>query len=363
MRLEANGRRPRVALVAQAVAERYAVPRVLAEQIKRLHEEIDFVVVSGYLDPAVRPFVREWRRVPMALPRSARFRQASLFVWVPWLLRGVDVDLVHTTMALVPSRVDLASIQWCYDAVGEAVPGTPLASRSAAVVERWCFTRRTRALAAVSERSRADFERRFGGIRVELTPNGVDHDRFAPNAEVRAAVREREGVGPDEVVVLFVGGSWRRKGLLELAEGFVQARSRTPARLWILGRGDPTLLPADERIRVFGYQEDVVPFYQAADVFALPSRYEEFALVSLEAAASGLPLVLTPINGSDELVGDGHAGVAVDPQPASIAAALTRLIDDPELRGRLGAAARERALGYTWDRSAAALLDVYRSLL
>ena len=95
----------------------------------------------------------------------------------------------------------------------------------------------------------------------------------------------------------------------------------------------------------------------------LPSAYEAFSLVFLEAAACGLPLVVPPISGAKEIVGGDEGGLLVQRSVASVSAALARLAADPGLRSALGAEARRRAQLYTWDRSAASVTDLYSRLL
>jgi D-inositol-3-phosphate glycosyltransferase len=94
-----------------------------------------------------------------------------------------------------------------------------------------------------------------------------------------------------------------------------------------------------------------------------PSSYEAAPLVAYEAAASGLPLVATAVNGVDELLEDGRAGVLVERSSDAIAAALRTLADDTETRLRMGAAARERAESHDWSRSADAVLELYGELV
>jgi UDP-glucose:(heptosyl)LPS alpha-1,3-glucosyltransferase len=107
----------------------------------------------------------------------------------------------------------------------------------------------------------------------------------------------------------------------------------------------------------------VEPFYQAADLFVFPTLYEAFPLVSLEAAACGLPIVATPASGIDQLVGAEEAGLLVDRSPQSIGAAIARIACDARLAARLGEAARRRASQYTWERSVSRVVETYRRLL
>ncbi len=102
-------------------------------------------------------------------------------------------------------------------------------------------------------------------------------------------------------------------------------------------------------IHWIGVSRDVAPLYQLADALVFPTSYEAFPLVALEAAASGLPIIATPVNGIRELVREGEDGYLIDADPAQIAERLA-LLSDAATRARLGAAARAAALEYSWTK-------------
>jgi glycosyltransferase involved in cell wall biosynthesis len=111
-----------------------------------------------------------------------------------------------------------------------------------------------------------------------------------------------------------------------------------------------------------GTQRDI--FYQQADVHVLPSRNESFGIVNLEAMAHGLPVVSTRTGAIPEYLEDGEQGFLVEPGDADgLMQALRRLIDDPELRARMGASARQRAQRYDWQILWKDLDHVYRCAL
>jgi glycosyltransferase involved in cell wall biosynthesis len=355
--------------------------RVFAELIRRAHREFDVVVISSELAPDLAPLVK-WKRtrVPRR-PFPARF----LLFYIAagsrlWLLRRT-AGLVHTCGALVPNRADLASVHFCHagfrEALGSRVDdGRPFLRRintavSAALglaAERWSYTGgRSRVLGAVSEGVKGELERAYPGTPVVVTPNGVDLDRFRPDSSARREVRSSRGVRDDDFVALFVGGDWHHKGVGVLLE----AVACSPGiRLWVVGRGDVKAfarkagqLGIADRVQFVGTQRDVERYYQAADVFVLPSRYEAFPLVSLEAAACGLPLLTTRVNGVAELVGNGEAGWTLERSVEAFAGALREIAGDAERRRRMGRAARSRAEAFTWEVSAASVLGLYRELL
>jgi UDP-glucose:(heptosyl)LPS alpha-1,3-glucosyltransferase len=219
---------------------------------------------------------------------------------------------------------------------------------------------------------RDDIARRFGvpGDRLELIYNGVDCAHFHPGLreEHRAALRQKLGASDTARVILFVGSGFERKGVATLLE----ALARLPdARLWVVGRDKAQAamerraarLGVAGRVRFFGPQPDVRPFYGAADVVALPTLYDPFPNAALEALACGLPLVTTTTCGAAELVREGENGAVCAPNDAAaLAACLAPLLEagpTPQQR----AAARAAAEPLTLEATAAALLDLYRRLL
>lgn len=222
---------------------------------------------------------------------------------------------------------------------------------------------------AVSEGVKADLTF-YEGVRAELisvVPNGVDVQRFHPSnrARYRSAIREALGVGGEDFLVLFVGNSWGRKGLQVAIDAIVGLREH-PVRLVIVGQGSPRSFVAGmeheqrARIRFVGPRHrDIERYYAAADVLLLPTLYEPFGLTILEAAASGVPCIVSAGAGAAELLSDGKSALLLtDPSDASeVTAALRTLIDDRALAGRLSSDGRRVAERHTWARVADLLLD------
>ncbi|HSX23153.1 MAG TPA: glycosyltransferase family 4 protein [Gaiellaceae bacterium] len=372
-----------MALVAHGIHDRGGMERAFAELVRGVHDEFDLVVISSDLAEELRPLVT-WRRT-RAPERPLIVRFPVFLVRAGLRLRREDVDLVHTMGAIVANRVDLVSVQHCHAgfraATGRLAPrgvpalrrvNTSLARAIALASERWCYRpTRVRALAPVSRGVAAELERHYPGIPLSITPNGVDVERFSPNAAARAELRTAFGSGDDAVVALFVGGNWDLKGLAIAIEAVAMAeRLGSPMTLWVVGDGPRERfekLARDHgvgaRVRFFGPRDDTERFYAAADVFVLPTQYEAFPLVALEAAASGMPLIVTRVNGIEELLSDDRGGILVERDAQSVGAALARLAPNPAERARIGADARANALDYTWARSVEAVRDVYRTLL
>jgi glycosyltransferase involved in cell wall biosynthesis len=373
----AADRRPTVLLVAHAVHDEGGMERVTAQLIRRAHSRYRMVVVAVDLAPDLQDLV-EWRRVRVPR-RPAPLRFSSFFVAAGWWIARHRRGVVHTLGAIVPNRVDVATVHYCHATAPheERRRGMGRVRRVNARIdewcstsaERWCYRGRIGVLAAVSTSVAADLAREYPDASIVITPNGVDVGHFRPDAARRAELRARRRVGSDDVVALFVGGDWGRKGLdvVLRALGDVRLR-RLPVKLWVVGSGDVAAargrageLGVADRVEFFGAVPDPAAWYSAADVFVLASAYEATPLSLLEAAASGLPLISTAVGDAPALIAD-DGGVIVDRDPAAIADALVGLVEDAAARRRLGAAARARACTRDWDRVSEATIDLYGRL-
>ncbi len=208
--------------------------------------------------------------------------------------------------------------------------------------------------------------------------NGIDLSRFAPELAAEERVRKLRselGIGEDELVVGTVGRMVREKGYLELFEAArIVCSFRPNVRFLVIGDRDADkadaitegdVRAAEGEVVFAGWREDVAELMALMDVFVLPSWREGMPRSAIEAAASGLPLVLTDIRGCREVVRDGVEGLLVPVRdPRRLADAISRLLDDPALRRRLGTAARERAEErFDERRVAATVVQTSTSLL
>ncbi|WP_353938318.1 glycosyltransferase [Streptomyces ficellus] len=251
---------------------------------------------------------------------------------------------------------------WSFEAVG-GVTGA-LARRW----ERWAAARWTDRVVCVSEAERRRGE--HAGVRAAwaVIHNGVDVARFATGMD-RAAARAALALPAAAPLVVCVGRLCRQKGQDTLLQAWPAVLDRVPhARLALVGDGPsaPALRAAAPRSVTFaGAVADTAPWYRAADLVVLPSRWEGLALAPLEAMAGGRPVLLTDVDGARESLPPGHAAhCLVRPDdPAALAAALAGLLRRPILRQALGRQARQHVLQrFDVRRAGAALADVYREV-
>lgn len=189
--------------------------------------------------------------------------------------------------------------------------------------------------------------------RTVLLGNGVDLERFAPVPPAeRKAVRRALDISDDRVVVGMVGRLVAEKGYNELFEAAEQLDDR--CLVVVIGPHEPekgdaldsaAVARAEQNgVRFLGMRSDVDALYGAMDIFVLPSYREGFPRAAMEAAASGIPIVATDIRGCREVVAHGENGLLVPVRDGdALAAAITRLSDDADLRTSMGEAGRAKA--------------------
>jgi len=216
---------------------------------------------------------------------------------------------------------------------------------------------------AVSAAARHFIDRFFPGD-YKVIPNGVDVPRFASAVPL---ARWQDGI-PN---VLFVGRHEPRKGLLDLLKAHrILRRTGSGNRLLVVGSG-PQEREARRYVATRGLQAveflgrvsetEKAQLFRTADVFASPATGgESFGVVLLEAMAAGAPIVASDIHGYKGVVRRGREGLLVPPhEPKELAAAIARLLADPELRAEISTAGRIRAEDFSWPRVAARVEDYY----
>ncbi|TDA64583.1 MAG: glycosyltransferase family 1 protein [Chloroflexi bacterium] len=240
--------------------------------------------------------------------------------------------------------------------------------------------------ATLAEQAQLEFLYHADSGKVAVIPPGVDTSRFypIPKDEAKAAI----DLPVDAQMILFVGRIEPLKGVDTLMQALAYIQSTNnldccPHYLAIIG-GDPEVSDQSldqemTRIKALSAelglgdivlflgkrsQESLPYYYSAADVVVVPSHYESFGMVALEAMACGTPVVASQVGGLAFLVQDGVTGFVVpNGEPELLGQHLIEIILDPDLRARLGAQGAEIARGYSWEIIAARIMALYNDLL
>jgi D-inositol-3-phosphate glycosyltransferase len=211
--------------------------------------------------------------------------------------------------------------------------------------------------------------------KVTVIPLGVDLDLFQPASKQDA--RAELGLSEDQHIVLFVGRIEPLKGVDILINAAAMLESDVDCAVMVVG-GDDTARTQVARLRelarakgiegrvsfVGAVDHERLPlYYNAADVCVVPSHYESFGLVAVEAMASGVPVVASRVGGLTGTIRDGETGYLIPwlcPEP--FAERIELLLDNDSLRRNLGEAAREEVARYRWENVTSAMLTLYREL-
>jgi len=239
--------------------------------------------------------------------------------------------------------------------------------------------------ATLAEKTQLELLLQADRRKIDVIPPGVDLETFCPTPMeiAKAAI----GVPPQDTMLLFVGRIEPLKGVETMLRAMKLLRDRgaMPPNLClsIIG-GDASHTAAQEnaemdRLRALRQElgiGDVVAFlgkrdqdslnnyYASAQAVIMPSHYESFGMVALEAMACGVPVIASEVGGLAFLVKDGETGFHVpDREPEALCDKLQLLISDAELRTKLGKQAAEYARGYAWPLIAERVVHVYESVV
>jgi glycosyltransferase involved in cell wall biosynthesis len=217
---------------------------------------------------------------------------------------------------------------------------------------------------------------------IDIIPCGTDIHRFG--SWTKESARATLGIDQDEKVVFYVGRFDPRKGIETLVRAVGQSKLRGQEKLkLIIGGGSrPGQSDGIERDRIEGIVaelgmsdftifpgrlgDDILPaYYAAADVCVVPSHYEPFGLVAIEAMASGTPVVASDVGGLQFTVVPEETGLLAAPKDeADFADAIDRILSNPDWRDQLGKEARARVESkFSWDGVAHQLSDLYTKLI
>ncbi len=310
--------------------------------------------------------------------------------------KGIRYDVIHSHYWMSGLAAEMLSDAWnvpivhMFHTLGEmknriATSETEKEGAYRLNGERRVLARADRIVAAtLAEQAQLQWLYKADIGKLVIIPPGVDTCHFYPIPPDEA--KDFIGIPKDDRMVLFVGRIEPLKGLETLIRAMSCLRVNEmarPAYLAIIG-GDPNASPEsmsaemarcqqlcrdlsmDEIVVFLGKRgQDTLPYYySAAEVLVMPSHYESFGMVALEAMACGTPVIASQVGGLAFLVQDGVTGFTVpDGEPDALCEKLSLLLGDGELRHTMGVSAAEYAQGYAWERIARQVLDVYESLL
>lgn len=331
-----------------------------------------------------------WVRIPAPTrPAALMFVSyhlvASLRYWVESVWKGQRFDLVQVVGSEMAFG-DISSAHFCNRAY---LKNEWQYSRSAGVrrLSHWCdyklraitepwVYKRVRMITVHSKGLAREMSTEYPFVRekIRFCPNVVDTESMRrPDTFDREVMRKTLQMERYDVVLAFVAlGAFERKGFPSLLEALAGIND---PRLKVIVVGGPqgmvsryqrqaAELGLRQRVVFLGNRPDVRPYLWASDALVLPSQYEAFAVVSLEAAAAGLPLLATRINGVEEILKDGVTGIELGRDTEGVKRGLLRFLAmDASTRREMGERAREAVQSYDLENFARAWQGVYHDLL
>jgi glycosyltransferase involved in cell wall biosynthesis len=349
--------------------------RNLLRHLARLDRENEYVLFCSPGDSAsVRALGANFRAVPDRSTHYSLREQLSL----PLAAAREKVDVYHAPHYVLPMLAPGRPVVTIHDCIHLMFPEY-LPHRLGKVYARAMMssvTRRAHRILTVSESSKRDILRffRVRPEKISVIYNAIDEQfRVPPTDEAIARVRERYQL--DDPFVLYVGNVKPHKNVERLIDAFALLRRRAVERLKLVIIGDEiskhqTLRRAVHRhklhkhVRFLGFVPDhtLSVLYRLTGVFVFPSLYEGFGLPPLEAMACGAPVITSNVSSLPEVVGD--AALLVDPYSSeAIADAIVRVLSDSTLASCLRAKGLARAKDFSWERSVARTLEIYREVV
>jgi glycosyltransferase involved in cell wall biosynthesis len=356
--------------------------------VKGLCHRHEFTVFSVQFENPCPERIR-WVRIP--LPARPYVLVYALFHLIAplvyayhYLVLGARFDLVQ----MVESNLlfgDISYSQFCHrmymkqhwhDTKVSGLRGflRGLAHRAAALMEPLVY-RRVRNVVVPSRGLSTELAAEYPGekSKIWLLPNPVDVTALSPpGAGDREALRARMRLDRNDLAMVFVAlGHFERKGLPLLLEAIAQSGDRS-LKLLVIGGERDLVDEYRDRVRgmglegqVFfeGLQRDLRPYYWAADAFVFPSCYETFSLVTFEAAAAGLPVLVTRLNGVEEMLSHRDNGFLIERSVSGVAEGIQLLRAlSAEQRRAMGERARATVLSYSNENFVAAWGTFYERM-
>lgn len=337
-------------------------------------ETVDGVrIVRAPDDPPLFPFSNE-TLLQWTMAFNHALTRAALYA-----SRTQDFDIVHAhdwlvthAAVTVKQHLDLPLIATIHSTEAGRHRGwlPDNTSRTIHSVE-WWLTYQARSVLTCSQHMKWEVNQLFclPPDKTEVIPNGVDLDTFAVDDAAARDVRARYGGGP---LIVFAGRLVYEKGVQDLLDAAATLRTKYPQlRVVVAGEGsyDTELQEQVERLdlhetvtfRGFIESSQLAPLLAAADCFAMPSRYEPFGMVALEAMAAGAPVVAGDCGGLSEFIDNGRTGFTHEPgNPESLARAIDCVVSDEGAASSLKRhATKMLAEHFTWDTIARRTVAAY----
>ena len=368
--------------------------RELAHELGRRGHWIDiYTRLQNGDHQHIRQLYKNVRLIRLHIPNYGKLSKLALYPHLPKFFLSLDkfraeenleYDIIHSHYWLSGRLGSLAQAKWnrphfvTFHTLGALKnrSGVGLQEPDFRIAAEKELIGTCHRVLAPTKRERQNLIRCYAAAadKIGIVPCGVNLDLFYPSD--KTAARKKLGFEPQDTILLYVGRFDPLKGLNKLLEALTYLKHHPRLRLVIVGGdGDkaPELKNLKQKIRDFAIDERVVlagqieqrnlpPYYNAADVLVMPSHYESFGLVGLEALACGRPVVSTPVGAAEDLIRNGQTGrIVTDAAPRSLAEGIQRILTDRAMPD--AEVIRGSILQYSWHKVAAAVIEEYQTVL
>lgn len=407
-----SGQRPRIALISvhgdpaieigkEEAGGQNVYVRNVGEALSRQGWQVDMFTRRSDADQAeIVQHTPHCRTIRLTAGPQKFIPRDDLFGYLPEFVEalqqfqadsGFQYDLVHTNywlsswVGMTLKKLQGVKQIHTYHSLGavkyQSISAIPMIAKTRLATEKLCLETAERIVATSPQEK--DHMRSLVSTHgsIDIIPCGTDTRRFGHISRIEA--RRALGLEQDAKIVLYVGRFDRRKGIETLVRAVGQSQLKDQNLKLIIGGGSrPGQSDGAERERIEGIVnelglQDITMFpgrlgvenlhlyYAAADVSVVPSHYEPFGLVAIEAMASGTPVVASDVGGLQFTVIPEITGLlAPAKDDAAFAKAIDRILADPNWRDQLGQAGRDRVEKmFSWDGVAAQLGKVYQQVL
>ncbi len=367
--------KPKVAILAPLLVPRHPAGSQMLKVVSGLAEKYDFTVFGQEIDDSLRNKVA-FRKISIPVFRPLLIRYMIQFWIYGNLFRQIQMNkhfaIVHSVEASAPFAT-VITMHFC-GAAASALARKEMRQgmyrqilyRFGSIIEQKAVTNPyLQRLIVVSDGLKRDIIDHYRPlVHPQVIPNSVDVDRFANARMYRRRAREELEIKQQEVIgVIAALGDWKRKGLDVLIDA-ISILPQNSVRILVAGGFVQAYKDLCQRKGVsqsfifLDFMKNIEKAFAAADFFVFPTVYEAWPLTGLEAAAAGLPLLATKVNGLEEFIENGVNGFFIERSPDSIARAISTIHSNPELRARMGTEAHRKAQLFRVER----MIDSYRHL-
>ena len=350
------------------------VERVFAEFLRYLSAQgYEVHVICEQIDPGLRPYCASIDYLKQRKPILRYFPLLSRLSWMtrcthllkkkglddalviappgggPWYVNFAFAGSCHLASLLVSAKY--GSWKWLLNPFHYVI----------CLTEWYCFNYGSKKVLVPSGRTGLELEKYYGvsSKKIIVLPHGVDTELFHPLADdARKELRAKESIAPNAFVLLTVTNEVERKGCFLVLDALKELLSQGKSIQYrIVGRDNYSKIQSyaasigvEHAVQFLPPRsgDGLIEQFQAADAFILPTFYESFGLVGMEALSCGVPLIATQVGGIEDYLKDGEVGMFCLRNSKDIQAKVAYLIDHPDQRVKIAQSARLHAQTYAW---------------